>query len=127
MSKFSVNHAASVSFIDQAAGVTQFTDARSSDAAVLALRKLVTVKADRSFRLDQSAATVRTKSGASFESAIAHATGTVDNPLSDQQLKDKYFGNAGPVIGADQARRVADMIGTLDTLSDVGDLVRACV
>ena len=41
-----------------------------------------------SFRLDQSAATVRTKSGATHEARIAHATGTVSNPLSDQALRE---------------------------------------
>jgi len=85
------------------------------------------VKPDPSFRLDQSAATVRTKSGASHDVQIAHATGTVSNPMSDQALREKFLGNATPVIGADQARRVAEVVGNLDALGDIGDLVRACV
>ena len=127
MSKFSANHAASVAYIDQAAGVAQFTNERSEDAAVQALRKLIQVKPDPSFRLDQSAATVRTRSGATHEAQIAHATGTASNPMSDQALREKFLGNATSAIGADQARRVVDMVWTLETLSDVGELVRACV
>ncbi len=127
MSKFSANHAAAVAYIDQAAGVAQFTNERSGDSAVQALRKLIQVKPDPSFRLDQSAATVRTRSGATHEAQIAHATGTVSNPLSDQALREKFLGNATPAIGADQARRVVDMIWKLETLGDVGELVRACV
>ena len=125
MSKFSANHAAAVAFIDRAAGIAQFTNERSADPAVQALRTLIVVKPEPSFRLDQAAATVRTKSGAVHQTEIAHATGTVSNPLSDQALREKYLGNATPALGADRARRVADMIGTLDTLGDVGDLVRA--
>jgi 2-methylcitrate dehydratase PrpD len=127
MSKFSANHAAAVAYIDQAAGVAQFTNERSGDSAVQALRKLIQVKPDPSFRLDQSAAMVRTKSGATHDAQIAHATGTAGNPMPDQALREKFLGNATPVIGADQARRVVDMIWTLETLSDVGELVRACV
>jgi 2-methylcitrate dehydratase PrpD len=127
MSKFSANHAAAVAYLDQAAGVAQFTNERSGDASVQALRKLIVVKPDPFFRLDQSAATVLTKAGVSHAVQIAHATGTVSNPMSDQALSEKFLGNATPVIGAAQARRVADMIGKLDTLSDIGDLVRACV
>ena len=41
MSKFSANHAAAVAYIDQAAGVTQFTNERAADAAVQALRRLI--------------------------------------------------------------------------------------
>jgi 2-methylcitrate dehydratase PrpD len=127
MSKFSANHAASVAYIDQAAGVAQFTNERSEDAAVQALRKLIQVKPDPSFRLDQSAATVRTRSGATHEAQIAHATGTASNPMSDQALREKFLGNAASAIGADQARRVVEMVWKLETLSDVGELVRACV
>ena len=45
---------AAVAYIDQAAGVAQFTNERSADAAVQALLKLIQVKPDPSFRLDQS-------------------------------------------------------------------------
>jgi 2-methylcitrate dehydratase PrpD len=125
MSKFSANHAAAVAYIDRAAGVAQFTNERSADAAVQALRRLIVVKPVASLRLDQSAATVRTKAGAMFEARIEHATGTVSNPLSDQQLREKFIGNAEAVIGAARARSVADMIARLDTLADIGELVRA--
>jgi 2-methylcitrate dehydratase PrpD len=127
MSKFSANHAAAVAYIDRAAGVAQFTNERSADASVQALRKLIVVRPQASFRLDQAAAVVHTTSGASHNVEIAHATGTISNPMSDQALTDKFLGNATPVIGADQARRVSEMVGKLDALGDIGDLVRACV
>ena len=127
MSKFSANHAAAVAYIDQAAGVAQFTNERSADPAVQALRKVIVVKPDPSFRLDQSAATVRTRAGAQHDVQIAHATGTVSNPMTDQTLREKFLGNATPVVGADQARRVAELIGNLDALEDIGELVRSCV
>src|SRR5262245_5523196 len=125
MSKFSANHAASVAYIDRAGGIAQFTNERSADAGVQALRRLISVKPVASFRLDQSAATVWAKSGAMHEARIEHATGTVSNPLSDQQLREKFAGNAEPVIGAARARQVADMIFRLETLTDIGELVRA--
>lgn len=127
MAKFSANHAAAVAYIDRAAGVVQFTDERSRDVDVLALRRLVQVKPDPSYRLDQAAASVRTRSGAIHEAEVAHATGTVSNPMSDQALSDKFLGNAAPAVGAEQARRVIDIIWRLDTLGDAGELVRACV
>jgi 2-methylcitrate dehydratase PrpD len=126
MSKFSANHAAAVAYIDQAAGVIQFTDVRADDSAVQALRRRVQVRPSQSFRLDQAAALVRTRDGAAYESQVAHATGTVDNPMSDQALVEKFTGNAVPVVGAERARRIRDIVWTLDTLADIGELVRAC-
>jgi 2-methylcitrate dehydratase PrpD len=126
MSKFSANHAAAVAYIDQTAGVDQFTNERIADPAVQSLRRLIQVKPEASFRLDQSAATARTRSGATYESQIAHANGTADNPLSDQALQEKFFGNTIPVIGEDQSRHVVDLIWSLETLDDIGELVRVC-
>ena len=126
MSKFSANHAAAVAYIDQAAGVAQFTNDRSADAGVQALRRLIQITPDPSFRLDQAAAIVRTRTGASHEAQIDHATGTVANPMSDETLREKFILNATPAIGADRVRRLSGMIWSLDALSDVGDLVRAC-
>jgi len=126
MSKFSSNHAAAVAYIDQAAGIFQFTNERASDPTVQALRKLIQIKTVPSLRLDQAVATVFTKSGATYEARIEHATGTVSNPMSDQALNEKFLGNATMAISADRARRVVDLIWRLDSLTDVGDLVRAC-
>jgi hypothetical protein len=105
---------------------TQFTNERAADVAVQALRKLVQVKADPSFRLDQSAAIVHTTSGSTYETQIAHATGTVGNPMSDQTLREKFLGNATPVIGASRASQLVEMTAKLEALNDIGDLVRAC-
>ena len=38
----------------------------------------------------------------------------------------KFLGNAEPVIGADRARQVADILWKLDGLGDIGELLRAC-
>ena len=126
MSKFSANHAAAVAYIDQAAGVAQFTDERAEDAAVQALRKVIRVTPDPTYRLDQAAATVLSKAGATHEVQVAHATGTVANPMSDQALEAKFLGNAVPVIGADRARQVVDILWKLDGLGDIGELLRVC-
>ncbi len=126
MSKFSANHAAAVAYLDRAAGVAQFTNERSADPAVLALRRLIQVKPSSSFRLDQSSAVAHTRTGAPVTVHIDHATGTVSNPMSDEALLQKFMGNASPVVGADRARQLADMAWALDRLDDVSSLVRAC-
>ena len=127
MSKFSANHAAAVAYIDQAAGVAQFSNERSQDPTVLALRQVIEVKPVLTLRQDQANAIVVTKSGATFETDVAHATGTVSNPMSDLALQKKFFANATAKIGADRARAVVDMVANLETIKNVGELVRICV
>jgi 2-methylcitrate dehydratase PrpD len=126
MSKFSANHAAAVAYIDQAAGVAQFSNERSGDPPVQAFRRLVVIKPMPNFRLDQAAAKVQSRSGVTHEAQIEHATGTVSNPMSDEALKEKFLGNAQSTIGGEKARRLVEMVWNLDSLHDVGDLVRTC-
>jgi 2-methylcitrate dehydratase PrpD len=126
MSKFSANHAAAVAYIDQAAGVAQFSNERSGDPVVQAFRKIVFIKPMLNFRLDQAAARVQGKSGTTREEHIEHATGTVSNPMSDEALKEKFFGNTTKTIGKEKARRVVEMVWKLDLLGDIGELVRTC-
>ena len=125
MSKFSANHAASVAYIDQAAGIVQFSNERSADAGMQELRKRITIKPVASFRLDQAAASVWMKSGTKFDSEIAHAIGTAANPMSDAALSEKFLGNAAPILGESRAKALVNRIWAFETLSDIGEIVRA--
>ncbi len=127
MSKFSANHAAAVAYIDQAGGVVQFSNARAQEPGVQAMRKLVQIKPSTDLRLDQAVAKITTQSGAVFEASIDHATGTVANPMSDKDLEAKFLGNATTAIGAQQARKVIELVWGLDQVKDVGQLVALCV
>ncbi len=76
--------------------------------------------------VDEAKAAVVTSVGARHEVHIPHASGTVDNPMSDAAIEAKFLGNATPAIGADRARRVIDLAWRLDTLADVREITQAC-
>lgn len=127
MSKFSANYAATVGYIDRAAGMKQFTKERGDDPALQALGKLVNFQIEPTYRLDEAQATITTRTGKQHVKHIEHATGTVANPMSDAALQEKFMGNATSVITEAQARKIAAMSWELDSLKDIGTLVRACV
>ncbi|MXQ14363.1 MmgE/PrpD family protein [Microvirga makkahensis] len=125
-SKFSLSHTAAVSFLDGAAGVAQYTDKRAFDPNVAALRERVSARMDESLRKDQAWAAVVTQSGARYEHLVDHASGTVDNPMSDSAIESKFLANSSPVIGQERALRARDAIWSLDRLEDVRDLLALC-
>ncbi len=125
-SKFSINHAAAVAFIDRAAGIAQFEGARAGSAEVLALRGKISVATDPGFRRDEAIATIITSAGARHECHIPHASGTVDNPMTDAAIEAKFLGNAVPVIGDARARDVLRLAWQLDALADVSVITAAC-
>lgn len=122
-SKFSVYHSAAVAYLDGTAGLAQYTDARATAAEVIALREKVVVTIDESFRRDQAQAAIVTVAGERHEADVAHATGTIDNPMSDGAIEAKFLANATPVIGAGRAREIAACVWRLETLPDVRILV----
>ncbi|HEV7801968.1 MAG TPA: MmgE/PrpD family protein [Burkholderiales bacterium] len=120
-SKFSIYHSAAVAYLDGDAGIAQYTDERARDAAVVALRRKVKVTTDKSLRTDEARAMV-TAHGKRFEAHIAHASGTVDNPMSDEAMERKFLANAEAVIGAAGARKVAQLVWRLEAIPDVREL-----
>jgi 2-methylcitrate dehydratase PrpD len=122
-SKFSVYHSAAVAYLDGTAGLAQYTDARATAPEVVALREKVAVTTDDNFRRDQAEAVVVTTSGDRYEADVAHASGTIDNPMSDGAIEAKFLANATPVIGAERAREIVACVWKLETLTDVSSLV----
>ena len=51
--------------------------------------------------------------GRTLVSEPARARGNPENPLTDDELRDKYFALAGPVLGTVRATRIADAVAAL--------------
>ena len=53
-------------------------------------------------------------------------SGTVDNPMSDRAIENKFLANAAPVVGEERARQIAATAWKLDKLADVRTLIGLC-
>jgi 2-methylcitrate dehydratase PrpD len=125
-SKFSLTHSAAVAFLDRTAGITQYTDDRARHSDVVALREIVRVQTDESLGKDQAWAAVVMRNGDRYEHQVVHASGTVDNPMSDAAIEDKFLANAAPVIGPERSSRVLEAVWQLERLVDIRDLLALC-
>lgn len=120
--KFSIYHATAVAFIDGQAGPAQFTDARVTDPAVIALRERVGVVPDESIHRDEAQVSLHLVDGRVLEEHVEHASGTAANPLTDEQVTTKFELLSTPVLGAARTRQLVDMLGRLETLPNVAEL-----
>jgi 2-methylcitrate dehydratase PrpD len=125
-SKFSLYHSAAVAYLDRDAGMAQYTDARAAAPDIVGLRGKIEVATDETFRKDQAFAAIVTAPGARHETTVEHATGTVDNPMSDRAIEAKFMANAAPIIGADRAQEVAAHVWRLETLPDARIIIDLC-
>ena len=121
-SKFSTLHSAAVALVDGAAGIAQYSDAKARDPMVAALRRKVKAVADEKLGKDEAHAEI-VADGKRHTVHIPHASGTAENPMSDAAIEAKFLANAAPVIGAERAGRVRDLVWSLEKLADMRELI----
>lgn len=125
--KFSVFHAVAVGLLHGAAAPIHFTDAMATDPAVRRLRQKVRARVDQSVGLDEVYASLMTAAGVRDDYHVAHATGSADRPMTDEQLRAKANLVAAPVLGDQGVQLLCDAVFEVDSLRSIRELVRAGV
>jgi 2-methylcitrate dehydratase PrpD len=123
--KFSVYYAAAVAIVAGQAGEAQFSDAAVSDKVTIALRDRVDTVVDKSLAQDQARISIRLHDGRVLDRFIVHAVGSVENPMTDQQLDAKFAALVEGILPADRARRLMALCRDTESLQDAGDIARA--
>ncbi|HYE89970.1 MAG TPA: MmgE/PrpD family protein [Terriglobales bacterium] len=131
--KFSMPYCAAAALGRGAVGIEDFTDGPVRDPAVAALVPRIRMVVDPSLPDSReehhawSRVTVRLRDGRTFAEAPRGASGHPDAPLTDAQLRDKFLGCAGGVLGDGAAAAVADQIARLDAVPDIRALTARLV
>jgi 2-methylcitrate dehydratase PrpD len=123
--KFSVYYAAAIAIVAGRAGEAQYTDAQVRDPTVIGVRDRVDTTVDKSLTQDQARVKITLKDGRVLERFIAHAVGSVENPMSDAQLDAKFADLATGILPNDRARHLMTLCRGAEHLDDAGDIARA--
>jgi 2-methylcitrate dehydratase PrpD len=124
--RLSFQHAMAVALVDGAAYPAQFVDARVCDPLVAALRRKIEVVGDEAIAQDACELTIGLTDGTTYTEHVPHATGTLDNPMSDAQLEEKFRALAGTVLPRRRVEALLRRLWELERLDDVGELLRLC-
>jgi 2-methylcitrate dehydratase PrpD len=122
--KFSVYHAAAVALVEGAAGERQFSNEAVRAPATAELRRRVFPTVDPVIGKVQARITITLKDGKRLAIFVEHAAGSVEKPMSDAAIEEKVLGLADGILPPDQIRRVIDLCGQADKLSDAGEIAR---
>ncbi|KAI1499712.1 hypothetical protein F5X99DRAFT_388766 [Biscogniauxia marginata] len=120
--KFSVYHAAAVGLLYGEATPTQFTDEVVRNQAVINMRKKVNVTTDEGVSEDQAYTSVTFEDGSTLETHVEHAIGSLENPLSVDDLKKKFVDQVSQQIGAARAEKAYDAFANIGNMTDVGKI-----
>jgi 2-methylcitrate dehydratase PrpD len=122
--KFSIYHAAAVAIVEGAAGEGQFSDETVRAPATAELRRRVYPTIDPKIGKDQARVTIALKNGNRPTMFVEHAVGSVENPMSDRMIEDKFRALAEGILSPDETRSIIDLCWRADTLADAGDIAR---
>ena len=122
--KFSVIHCVAAGLLDGYAGPRQFTDSRVRAADAQALRRVTRGQPDPGLAKDAAWVRVRLRDGSELRHDVLHATGSVDNPLTDEDIRMKAARGLGPA-GAEYAKRLMDLAFDLERLPSVAPFLAA--
>ena len=103
-SKFSAAHCFAIGFIFGAGGPSEFTDKAVSDNLVKHLRNRVDFSLTIEIPKGAAKASITTHDGKTHEVEIRHATGSIQRPMTIEQLKQKATRLVDPIIGGSTFR-----------------------
>jgi 2-methylcitrate dehydratase PrpD len=124
--KFSVYHGCAVGLIFGQAGEGEYADDIVNRADVVALRAKVNATTDTS--ISEASVDVKAilKNGEEIAIFVKNAIGSVDNPMSDAQLEQKFSNLAEPVIGKEKTRELISTLWNLGQAQDLKHILSLC-
>src|SRR5258706_2036686 len=125
--KLSVHHCAAAACIFGAVGVKEFTDACAVDPAAVALRARVAPVVDDAMAADAADVVIALKSGVKHHAFVAHARGSLDRPLSDTDIEDKFRALAAWGYSTCNAYDVIELLWSFDNINNAASLARTTV
>lgn len=119
--KFSVYFGAACGLLFGKATPSEYTDEFVKQTA--SLRDRTTAVVDPDVRPDECHITVQT-AGGTREKHIEHAVGSLANPMSDEQFRQKFDGQVVSVVGESACDRLFSALGQTWNTEDVGRVIR---
>jgi 2-methylcitrate dehydratase PrpD len=121
----SLPYSVAVALKEGQALLKQYTDRKLKDPVLRRLSDVVDISVDASLPRGVSCKMTMTMTdGREFVSQIDYPKGSIQNSMSDAELRVKFDTLATPVIGATHAAQLADLVADVEQVSDIGKLMR---
>jgi 2-methylcitrate dehydratase PrpD len=121
----SLPYSVAVAFKEGEALLKQYTDRKLKDPLLVRLTNLTDITVDESLPRGVSCRMkVMMDDAREFESQIDYPKGSIQNSMSDEEIRGKFTSLAEPVLGAARVARIAELVGGIEKCADIGELMR---
>ena len=119
--KFSVFHGAAVGLIYGKAGPAEYDDQAVQSSAEL--RDKIDAESSDSIASDAAKVVVHFRDGGRLEKFVEHAVGSLNVPMTDEQLTEKFVDQCALVLGKEDAVRASELAWSIGEAADVRDII----
>lgn len=116
--KFSVYHGGACGLIFGKATPSQYDDSVVQDAKVIGVRDRITAVVDQSLGADETVVVVTMKGGKKLEKHVQHALGSMEVPLDEHRLQEKFLDQCQKVLG-DGTKAASDALWEIEDVEDI--------
>jgi 2-methylcitrate dehydratase PrpD len=120
----SLYHWVGASLVYGSAGIAQGTLSSVMDPAVRRLQECVEVVTDSDLQDNQAVVKIHLRDGREIEHFTRDATGSVTNPMSDQQLATKFLELVVPVLGARRAQSLLAKSSDMTSVNSAAEILQ---
>ncbi|KAJ5649605.1 uncharacterized protein N7484_003328 [Penicillium longicatenatum] len=121
--KFSVYHGGAVGLLFGKATPAQYEDGVVTDSRVVGVRNRIKAKINENFKADEChlTALLRKESGenVTIEKHVSHAVWSLERPMTDAQLVQKFVDQCIPVLGQEKTGKASQWCWGLEKQCDV--------
>lgn len=121
----SLPYSVAVALLDGQALFAQYNDARLGESEILRLTDLVNITVDDSLPRGVSCLmTMTMEDGSVYTSQVDYPKGSIQNSMSDAELRGKFDSLVIPVLGEKRAAEIAGLIENIESCANVGELMK---
>ncbi|PYH47726.1 MmgE/PrpD family protein, partial [Aspergillus saccharolyticus JOP 1030-1] len=123
--KFSVYHGGAVALVYGKATPAQYEDAVVTNPEIIRMREKIIATVAHDIRTDECQIVAELSAGDdTIRRHVHHAIGSLDAPMTDSQLREKFTGQCSPILGLEQAKKASDWVWEIATKGDVRQIGR---
>jgi 2-methylcitrate dehydratase PrpD len=120
----SLYHWVAVAFIRGTARTTDMLTAVALDPVIVGFQDRITAVREDALTPDAAEVMVTLRDGQKLTCRIEHCIGSESQPMTDEQLEDKFLDLAETSIGVERGRKLIAACRAIETASDVGAIAR---
>lgn len=122
----SLPYSVAVALIEGAALFPQYQNEKLKDPEILRLSDMVKIIPDDTLPRGVSCLMIlETSGGAVLKSQVDHPRGSIENPMTGEEMNRKAHMLGDPVVGAEGVDALMDRVSRVESLPNIGELMRA--